>query len=45
MFFKKDINAVKQPMTAPIISDRKKMEKKSLSERRNAVVSNSPEFE
>lgn len=45
MMFKKDINAVKHPMTAPIISDKKKMEKKSLSERRNAVVSNSSEFE
>lgn len=43
--FKKDINAVRQPMAAPIISDSRKMEKKSLIDRKNAVVSNSPLLE
>jgi len=45
LVFEKDINAVKQPMAAPIIRDSRKMEKKSLNERRKAVVSNSPVLE
>lgn len=42
---KKDINAVKQPIVAPINSDSINMQKKSLNDLKNAFVSKPPVLE